>query len=87
LGKAKYLLELRYLKTNLFHHNLDVMHIEKNMFENIFNIVMDVKGKTKDNIKARLDIALFYNRKNMKLVCDRSRVAKPRASFVLEKYV
>jgi hypothetical protein len=86
LGKAKYLLELCYLKTNLFHHNLDVMHIEKNMFENIFNIVVDVKGKTKDNIKARLDIALFCNRKNIKLVCDRSRVAKPRASFVLEKY-
>jgi len=35
------------------------MHIEKNMFENIFNTVMDMKGKTKDNIKARLDIALY----------------------------
>jgi hypothetical protein len=46
---------------------------------------MDVKGKTKDNIKARLDVALFYNRKNMELVSDESRVAKPRASFVLEK--
>jgi len=32
------------------------MHIEKNMFENIFNTVMDVKGKTKENIKARMDI-------------------------------
>jgi hypothetical protein len=61
------------------------MHIEKNVFENIFNTVIDVKGKTKDNIKARLDIAFFYNRKNMELVCDGSRVAKPRASFVLEK--
>jgi hypothetical protein len=39
------------------------MHIEKNVFENIFNTVMDVKGKTKDNIKARLDVALFCNRK------------------------
>jgi len=38
------------------------MHIEKNMFENIFNSVMDVKRKTKDNIKAILDVALFYNR-------------------------
>jgi hypothetical protein len=27
------------------------MHIEKNMFKKIFNTVMDVKGKTKDNIK------------------------------------
>jgi hypothetical protein len=41
------------------------MHIEKNVFENIFNTVMDVKGKTKDNIKAGLDVALFCNRKNM----------------------
>jgi hypothetical protein len=61
------------------------MHIEKNMFENIFNTVMDVKGKTKDNIKARLDIALYCNHKNMELVYDESRVAKLRASFVLEK--
>jgi hypothetical protein len=77
--------ELPYWKTNLLHHNLDVMHIEKNVFENIFNTVMDVKGKTKDNIKARLDITLFCNRQNMELVCDGSRVAKPRANFVLEK--
>jgi hypothetical protein len=77
--------ELPYWKTNLLHHNLGVMHIEKNVFENIFNTVMDVKGKTEDNIKARLDLALFCNRKNMKLVCDRSRIVKPRASFVLEK--
>jgi hypothetical protein len=77
--------ELSYWKTNLLRHNLDVMHIEKNVFENIFNTVMDVKGKTKDNIKARLDIALFCNCKNMELVCDESRVAKLRASFVLEK--
>jgi hypothetical protein len=77
--------ELPYWKTNLLRHNLDVMHIEKNVFEYIFNTVMDVKGKTKDNIKARLDLTLFCNCKNMELVCDRSRVAKPIASFVLEK--
>jgi hypothetical protein len=77
--------ELPYWKTNLLHHNLDVMHIEKNVFENIFNTVMDVKGKTKDYVKARLDVTLFCNHKNMDLVCDGSRVAKPRASFVLEK--
>ncbi|XP_050207500.1 uncharacterized protein LOC126656920 [Mercurialis annua] len=32
--------DLPYLKTNLIHHNLDVMHIEKNVFENIFNTAM-----------------------------------------------
>jgi hypothetical protein len=55
--------ELPYWKANLLRHNLDVMHIEKNVFENIFNTDIDVKGKTKDNIKARLNLALFCNRK------------------------
>jgi len=55
------------------------------VFENIVNTVIDVKGKTKDNIKARFDVVLFCNCKNMELVYDGSRVAKPRASFVLEK--
>jgi hypothetical protein len=77
--------ELPYWKTNLLCYNLDVIHIEKNVFENIFNTIMDVKGKTKDNIKAIMDISLFCNHKNMKLVFDESWVAKPRASFMLEK--
>jgi hypothetical protein len=46
---------------------------------------MDVKGKTKDNIKAKLNIALFCILENMELVFDGSRVAKPIASFLLEK--
>jgi hypothetical protein len=46
---------------------------------------MDVKGKIKDNIKARMDIALFCHRKNMKLVYVGSRVTKPKASFIVNK--
>jgi hypothetical protein len=46
---------------------------------------MNVKGKTKDNIKARMDTSLFCNCKNMELVFDGSQVAKPRASFLLKK--
>jgi hypothetical protein len=54
---------------------------------NIFNTIIDVKGKTKDNIKARIDIALFYNRKNMELVCDGSRGRKTKSKLrVREKY-
>jgi len=35
------------------------MHIEKYMFENIFNTILEEKGKQKNNIKARIYIALF----------------------------
>ncbi|KAL0451418.1 UNVERIFIED_CONTAM: hypothetical protein Slati_1119900 [Sesamum latifolium] len=40
--------DLPYWATHLIQHNLDVMHIEKNVLENIFKIVMEIKGKTKD---------------------------------------
>jgi hypothetical protein len=59
------------------------MHIKKNVFENIFNTVINVKEEIKDNIKARMNIDLFCHCKNMELVYVRSRVAKPKASFVL----
>jgi hypothetical protein len=39
------------------------MHIEKNVFENIFNMVMDMKGKTNDNIKVWMYIPLFCDYK------------------------
>jgi len=60
------------------------MHIKKIMFENIFNIVMDVKRKTKDNIKAKINIYLFCHHKNMRLVYDGSQVTKPKANFTLD---
>jgi hypothetical protein len=77
--------ELPYWKTNLLRYDIDIMNIEKNMFENIFNTVMDVKWKTKDNIKDIMDIALFCHRKNIKLVYTGSRVAMPKVSFTLDK--
>ncbi|XP_048622627.1 uncharacterized protein LOC125591810 [Brassica napus] len=48
--------ELPYWKDHLLRHNLDVMHIEKNVFENIMNTFLDVTGKSKDNLKSRLDL-------------------------------
>lgn len=40
----------------MLRHNLDVMHIEKNFFDNIMNTILDVQGKTKDSLKSRLDL-------------------------------
>jgi hypothetical protein len=57
------------------------MHIEKNMFENIFNIIMDMKGKTKDNIKTIMNISLFSHRKNIELIYDGSRVIKLKVNY------
>ena len=59
--------ELPYWSTNLIRHNLDIMHIEKNVFDNIFNTILDVKGKTKDNENARKDLSLHCNRRQYEL--------------------
>jgi hypothetical protein len=69
--------EFSYWKTNFISHNIDVIYIEKNMFENIFNTITNVKVKTKDNIKTIIYITLFCHHKNMELVYNGSRVAKP----------
>ena len=47
---------LPYWKDNLIRHNLNVMHIEKNVMDNIIGTFLDMKGKTKDNLTARKDI-------------------------------
>ena len=75
------------LKTNLFCHNLHVMHIEKNVFQNIFNTVMDVNRKKKDNIKAKRDISFFCHHKNMEFTYVESQVVKFKVCFALDNYV
>lgn len=43
-------------------HNLDVMHIKKNFFDNVFNNVLYFDDKTKDNPQSRLDMAEYCDR-------------------------
>ena len=57
------------------------------MFENIFNTMMDVKGKTKENMKAKMNIPSFCHHKNVELVYDGPQVVKPKVSFALDKNV
>lgn len=54
--KKSIFFRLPYWKDNLLRHNLDVMHIEKNVMDNKLGTILDIKGKTKDNLAARLDL-------------------------------
>jgi hypothetical protein len=40
----------------LLRHNLNVMHIEKNVMDNILDTILDIKGKSKDNLQACQDL-------------------------------
>ena len=58
------------------------MHIEKNYFDNLFNTVMDVPGKTKDCVKARMDLPEYCRRKELWLQeKQNNKFFKPKASY------
>ncbi|XP_019237604.1 PREDICTED: uncharacterized protein LOC109217792 [Nicotiana attenuata] len=73
--------ELPYWKHNLLRHNLDIMHIEKNFFDNLFNTIMDVTNKTKDNLKARMDLKEYCRRIELYLTYFNNKIQKPKASY------
>ncbi|XP_024037598.1 uncharacterized protein LOC112097214, partial [Citrus clementina] len=46
---------LEYWKHLLVQHQLDVMHIEKNVCENIYGTLLHIPGKSKDGLKSRMN--------------------------------
>ncbi|XP_042439837.1 uncharacterized protein LOC122025138 [Zingiber officinale] len=54
--KKSIFFELEYWQHNLGRHNIDVMHTERNNFDNLLFTCMSTPGKTKDNLNARRDL-------------------------------
>ncbi|KAL0393355.1 UNVERIFIED_CONTAM: hypothetical protein Sradi_2558300 [Sesamum radiatum] len=74
--------DLPHWSTLLIQHNLNVMHIEKNVFDNIFNTVMDIKRKMKDNMNAHRDLKIICNRPELD---ERRPNIMPKAVYTLGK--
>jgi hypothetical protein len=55
------LTRLPYFDDLLLPHNIDVMHTEKNITEALWGTLMDT-NKSKDNVKARVDLAKLCDR-------------------------
>ncbi|KAI5350682.1 hypothetical protein L3X38_003573 [Prunus dulcis] len=54
--KKSIFFDLEYWKYLLVRHALDVMHIEKNVCDSIIGTLLEIPGKNKDGIAARLDL-------------------------------
>ena len=65
--RKRHLTELNSIKKSIFwelpywsllslRHNLDVMHIEKNVCDSLLDTILDIDGKSKDTYKARIDL-------------------------------
>ncbi|CAN0880472.1 hypothetical protein LINGRAHAP2_LOCUS13670 [Linum grandiflorum] len=62
--KKSIFFQLPYWRFNLLRHNLDVMHIEKNVCDNILLTLLNERG-SKDNLKARQDLKAMKIRREL----------------------
>ena len=60
-----------------------MMHIEKNICDNLVGTILNIDGKTKDNIKALEDLANLKIRKELHIQEIGNRCVKSHASYTL----
>ncbi|XP_042423450.1 uncharacterized protein LOC122011081 [Zingiber officinale] len=63
--KKSIFFNLPYWSGLLLRHNLDVMHVEKNVCENIIGTMLNLKKKSKDGVNARKDLRHLNIRKEL----------------------
>jgi len=84
-GRRNCLWDLPYWPTLKLRHNLDVMHIEKNVCESLLGTILDIKGKSKDTVNARLDLADLEIRNELQLQDSGDSYDMPKARYTLSK--
>ncbi|KAI9200313.1 hypothetical protein LWI28_005804 [Acer negundo] len=78
--------KLPYWEHNSIRHNLDVIHIEKNVYDNILWTLLGVVGKSKDNLKSRRDLKNWGLRRPLYLQQQgATKVYLPSVCFTMNK--
>ncbi|XP_021747785.1 uncharacterized protein LOC110713633 isoform X6 [Chenopodium quinoa] len=76
---------LPYWSSLYVRHFLDVMHIEKNVCDSLIGTLLNVRGKTKDGKKSRLDLVDLGIREELKPQTKNRRTYLPPACHTLSK--
>ncbi|CAN6695794.1 unnamed protein product [Malus baccata var. baccata] len=76
--------ELPYWRHLLIRHNLDVMHIEKNICDNVVGTLLDTE-KSKDGLAARADLEVLNIRRSQHPRRKGNRTFLPPALFTLKR--
>ncbi|CAL2240280.1 unnamed protein product [Prunus armeniaca] len=76
--------ELPYWSKLKLRRNLDVMHVEKNVFDTLVGTILDIEGKTKDTIKARLDLERMGIRRGLWMNRDNDKARRDLAFFSMK---
>ena len=83
--KRSIFFELPYWKSLYIRHSLDVMHIEKNIFDNLIGTLLNVKGLSKDSVKSRLDMQEWGIRKELAPMQGIKGTYLPPAAYTLSR--
>ena len=83
MEKEVYFFRLPYWKDLMLRHNLDVMHIEKNVCDNIVNTLLGIQRKSKDNLKYRLDLQSLGIRTELHPIPVGDKLYLPPASYTM----
>ena len=83
--KKSIFFELSYWESLLVRHNLDVMHIEKNICESLMGTLLHLPGKSKDSEKTRLDMQHLGIREDQHGVLEKGKFKLPPALYTLGK--
>ncbi|CAE5979936.1 unnamed protein product [Arabidopsis arenosa] len=82
--KRSIFFELPYWKDLLVRHNIDVMHVEKNVSDAILSILMQ-SAKSKDGLKARKDLEDIGIRNHLHTEVRGKKTYLPPAAYWLSK--
>jgi hypothetical protein len=79
--------DLPYWEDLKLRHNLNVMHIKKNICDNLLGTFLNIEGKTKDTINSRLDLEDMGIREDLHLqpVDDGESYEMPEAWYTMSK--
>ena len=83
--KKSIFFDFEYWKYLHVRHNLDVMHIEKNVCESIIGTLLNILGKTKDGLNCRLDLVDMGLRSELAPKFESKRIYLPPTCYLLSK--
>jgi hypothetical protein len=83
--KKSIFFELPYWSSLLIRHNLDVMHIEKNICESLLGTLLEIEGKCKDSENVRLDMEHLGIRQDQHPVIEDDKYTLPATLSYLDK--
>ncbi|GJV98177.1 putative transposon, En/Spm-like protein [Tanacetum coccineum] len=72
-----------YWRHNSIPHCIDIMHVEKNVVESLVGTLLNVSGKMKDGVNARLDLAELGVKPKLFAMQEEDKTTQPPAGYTL----